>query len=96
MLCTGNHDYASPEFRTVNKSIRVESGAWIAAQAWVGPGVPVGSHAVLTAGSVASQDLEPYGIYRGNPALRVGQRQISPGGQGAVTAVANPTGSPIQ
>jgi len=51
---------------------------------------------VLTAGSVASQDLEPYGIYRGNPALRVGQRQISPGGQGAVTAVANPTGSPIQ
>ncbi|HUT57558.1 MAG TPA: WcaF family extracellular polysaccharide biosynthesis acetyltransferase [Phycisphaerae bacterium] len=96
MLCTGNHDYTSTQFKTVNKPIHVECGAWIAAQAWVGPGVHVGSHAVLTAGSVASQDLDPYGIYRGNPALKIRQRHISPGGQGAVAAAANRTGSPTQ
>lgn len=38
---------------------------------FVKPSVLVGSHAVLTAGSVASKDLEPYGIYQGNPAVLV-------------------------
>jgi len=42
----------------------------------VGPGVKAGSHAVLSAGSVASGDLEPYMIYRGNPAVVVRQRMI--------------------
>jgi putative colanic acid biosynthesis acetyltransferase WcaF len=31
---------------------------------------------VLTAGSVATKDLEPYGIYQGNPALRVKERVL--------------------
>ncbi len=44
--------------------------------AFVGPGVTVGSHAVLTAGSVAVKDLEPYGIYQGNPSVRVKERVI--------------------
>ena len=46
------------------------------AGAFAGPGVTVGSHAVLTAGSVAVKDLEPYGIYQGNPAVRVKERVI--------------------
>ena len=68
-LCTGNHNYRSPSFDLITKPIRVEPGAWIGAAAFVGPGVMVGNHAVLTAGSVAIQDLEPYGVYQGNPAV---------------------------
>ena len=75
-LCTGNHDYKSPTFDLVVKPIRVETGAWIGASALIGPGVTVGSHAVLTAGSVATDDLQPFGIYRGNPAVFVKQRTI--------------------
>jgi putative colanic acid biosynthesis acetyltransferase WcaF len=76
MICTGNHDYTSPEFRLRAEPIEIETGAWIAARAFVGPGVRVGSHAVLTAGSVASADLEPYGVYTGNPARRTRRREI--------------------
>jgi putative colanic acid biosynthesis acetyltransferase WcaF len=75
-LCTGNHDYKSPTFDLIVKPIRVESGAWIGAAAFVGPGVTVGSHAVLTAGLVATDDLQASGIYRGNPAVLAKKREI--------------------
>lgn len=76
MLCAGSHDYRSPTFDLQTGPIRVEAGAWVAAMAFVGPNVTVGSHAVLTAGSVAARDLEPYGVYRGNPAERVRERDL--------------------
>jgi putative colanic acid biosynthesis acetyltransferase WcaF len=76
-LCTGNHDYKSPAFDLIVKPIRVEAGAWIGACAFVGPGVTVGSHAVLTAGSVTTAALQAFGIYQGNPAVFVKQREIS-------------------
>lgn len=75
-LCTGNHDYKSPAFDLIVKPIHVEAGAWIGAVAFVGSGVRVGNHAVLTAGSVATTDLQPSTIYRGNPAVAVKERII--------------------
>src|ERR1022692_929675 len=76
-LCTGSHNYKLPSFDLIVKPITLENGSWIGADAWIGPGVTVGTHAVLTAGSVAGKSLEPYGIYRGNPAKLVKQRVIS-------------------
>src|ERR1035437_392611 len=81
-LCTGNHNYKSPAFDLITQPIRVERGAWIGASAFVGPGVSVGSHAVLTAGSVATKDLAPYGIYQGNPAVLVKVRRLRTDGSG--------------
>jgi putative colanic acid biosynthesis acetyltransferase WcaF len=75
-LCTGNHDYSSPTFDLIAKPIQVDDGAWLGAACWVGPGVTVGSHAVLAAGAVASHNLDPFGVYAGNPAARVKQREI--------------------
>lgn len=76
-LCTGNHNYKSPAFDLIVKPIHIEDGAWIGAGALVGPGVKAGSHAVLTAGSVATDDLLPFGIYRGNPAVFIKQRVVA-------------------
>jgi putative colanic acid biosynthesis acetyltransferase WcaF len=76
-LCTGSHDYKLSTFDLIVKPITVEDGCWIGAAAWVGPGVTIGTHAVLTAGSVTGKSLESYGIYRGNPAMRMKQRVIS-------------------
>ena len=75
-LCTGNHDYKSSTFDLIVKPISVEEGAWLGAGCWVGPGVRVGSHAVLTAGSVATRDLNRQCIYRGNPAEPVKHREM--------------------
>jgi len=76
-LCTGNHDYKSPAFDLITRAINVKQGAWIGAATFVGPGVTVGNHAVLAAGSVATAHLQEFGIYRGNPAVLVKQRDIS-------------------
>src|ERR1700679_2296578 len=56
-LCTGNHNYKSSSFDLIVKPIVVKDGAWLGASCWVGPGITVGPHAVLTAGSVATTDL---------------------------------------
>jgi putative colanic acid biosynthesis acetyltransferase WcaF len=77
-LCTGSHDYTSPTFDLITRPIRVEQGAWLGAGVFVGPGVAVGSHAVLTAGSVATKNLEPFGIFQGNPAILARKRVIGP------------------
>lgn len=75
-LCTGSHDFKSPRFDLITRPITLADGVWVGANAWVGPGVTLGSHAVLAAGSVTSKNLEPLGIYRGNPATLVKHRVI--------------------
>jgi len=74
-LCTGSHNWKSRTFDLITKRIRVEDGAWIAAKAVVAPGVVVGEGAVLGLGSVATRDLAPSGVYRGNPAIPEGERK---------------------
>lgn len=77
MVCTGSHNWRSPGFDLIVKPVAIESGAWIAAGAFVGPGVTVATHAVLTANSVATRDLKPYAIYQGNPAEKVRDRILN-------------------
>ncbi len=75
LLC-GNHDYGKPGFDLKTGEITLEQGSWIGARGVVGPGVTCHSHAVLTAGSVATRDLEPFSVYRGNPAVKIRDRVI--------------------
>jgi putative colanic acid biosynthesis acetyltransferase WcaF len=44
----------------------------------VGPGLTAFSHSVLTAGSIATKNLDAFGIYQGNPASFVKSRTIKP------------------
>lgn len=76
LLLTGNHDYKKADFPYRNGDIKIEDGAWIGARAVVCSGVTVHSHAVLTAGSVATKDLDAYGVYQGNPAVKIRCRHI--------------------
>ncbi len=76
LLLCGNHDYKKPTFDLMVGDITLEDGVWIGAKSTVCPGVTCRSHAVLAVGSVASRDLEAYGIYRGNPAEKVKIRTI--------------------
>lgn len=76
LLLTGNHNYKSTSFDLIVNGIVLEEGVWIGAKAVVCPGVSCKSHSILTVGSVATADLEPYGIYQGNPAVKVKERII--------------------
>jgi len=75
-LLTGNHDYKKESFDLRADPIVIENGVWVGAKAIVCPGVTLRNHSVLSAGTVASEDTEPYTIYRGNPAQVVRQRTI--------------------
>lgn len=76
LILTGNHDFNKATFDLKPAPVIIENGAWVGAKAVVCPGVTVHSHAVLTVGSVATSDLQPYMIYQGNPAQAVKERQI--------------------
>jgi putative colanic acid biosynthesis acetyltransferase WcaF len=77
-LCTGNHDWTDPVMPLAPRPINVEHGAWIGAFAKVAPGTTIGTGSVLSLGAVALSDTEPWGIYAGNPAVRVGTRLLDP------------------
>ncbi len=76
-LLTGNHDYSKSSFNLITKPIVIEEGVWICAKSTVYPNVVCKSHSVLLANSVADNDLEAYSLYRGNPAKKIKDRQIS-------------------
>ena len=75
-LCTGNHDWTDPEFGLIIKPINIENGVWIGAKSVILPGVKIAYHSIVTAGSVLKQDTETYGIYSGNPAVKIKERII--------------------
>ena len=75
LLLTGNHDYKSSSFDYKNEPICIENGVWIGAKSVVCPGIICENESILTVGSVATKNLESFGIYQGNPALWIRQRK---------------------
>lgn len=73
-LCGATHDYNDPRFPLVAYRMSFGAYSWICARASVLPGVNMGEGAVLGLGSVAGRDLEPWGVYAGNPAQKVRER----------------------
>jgi putative colanic acid biosynthesis acetyltransferase WcaF len=74
-LCAGTHDVDDPCFPLVARPIVLGAQAWVAADAFVGPGVTIGEGAVLGARAVAFKDLEAWTIHAGNPARRLRARR---------------------
>lgn len=77
LLLTGGHDHTRTSFDYLDQPIILQDGVWIGAKAVVTGGITCGSHSILGANSVAEKNLEPYTIYKGNPAIPVLTRTIS-------------------
>jgi putative colanic acid biosynthesis acetyltransferase WcaF len=75
-LCTGTHDIEDPYFQLKSRPIAIGARAWVAAEAFVGPGVHIGDGAVLGARGCAFKDLEPWTVYTGNPATALRKRTV--------------------
>lgn len=76
LLLCGNHNYKKSTFDLITKNIKLEDGVWIGAKCVVTGGVVCRSHSLLTVNSVAVSNLEPYSIYKGNPAVFIKERKI--------------------
>jgi acetyltransferase-like isoleucine patch superfamily enzyme len=59
------------------KPVVIGNDVWIGAQCVILPGVTIGDHAVVGAGSVVSRDVPPWSIAVGNPARVVRSRDGS-------------------
>jgi len=66
-LCTGSHDYKKATFDLRTTPIIIEPGCWIAACAFIGPGVTVRENTICTVGAVVLRDVGPNEIVSGNP-----------------------------
>lgn len=75
-LCSAGHDIEDIHFQTVARPITIGRRAWVAAEAFIGPGVTVGEGAVLGARGCAFRDLDPWMVYGGNPARALKPRRI--------------------
>lgn len=78
-LCASSHDLADPHFQLVLRPITIGAGCWVAAEAFVGPGVTMHDRAVLGARGVLLGDAAADGVYSGNPAVRIKQRVMRAG-----------------
>ncbi len=75
-LCTASHDIRSPIMELTYKPIVIGAQAWVAARAFVGPGVTLGEGAVVAACAVVSKDVEAWTVVGGNPAVRIKNRVL--------------------
>lgn len=76
-LCTASHDYRAAEFPLVTRPIEIGDHAWVAAGAFVAPGVQIGEGAVIGARSVVTRNVADWVVVAGNPARQIGQRSRS-------------------
>lgn len=74
-LCTAGHNIDHPDFPLTAASIVIGPCAWVAAEAFVGPGVAIGEGAVLGARGVSFRDMDAWIVYAGNPAKPVRPRR---------------------
>jgi putative colanic acid biosynthesis acetyltransferase WcaF len=70
-LCTGSHNFRAENFDLIVRPITIRTGSWVAAQAFIAPGVEIGEGSMVAAGSVVSENVPPKSLVRGNPAVVV-------------------------
>jgi putative colanic acid biosynthesis acetyltransferase WcaF len=73
-LCAGTHDFSRWSMPLLRPPIVVGDDVWIAAEAFVGPGVSIGEGAILGARACAFRDVPPWTINVGQPARVLRQR----------------------
>jgi putative colanic acid biosynthesis acetyltransferase WcaF len=73
-VCAGTHDYTKPDLPLVRPPISIGNGVWIAAGAFVCPGVTIGDNSVVAARAVVTKDVPDGVVVGGNPARVIKQR----------------------
>ena len=73
-LCTGTHDFTSPQLALQTGPIKVGRGAFVGARSFILPGVTLGEGCIVGAAAVVTRDVADYCIVAGNPARPIGTR----------------------
>jgi len=76
-LCAGTHDYTTRRFPLLKPPIVIGEEVWIAADAFIGPGVTVGDRAVVGARATVVKDVPADQVVVGPNATIVKQRILN-------------------
>jgi acetyltransferase-like isoleucine patch superfamily enzyme len=76
-ILTLGHDTAADDFRNRGGAVLIGDRVWIGYRAVILPGITIGDAAVIGAGAVVTNNVEPYAIMAGVPARKVGDRPRS-------------------
>lgn len=75
-LCGGSHDHRDRRMTLLRVPVTIGSDVWIAADAFIGPGVNVGDGTIVGARSSVFKDLPAWKVCHGNPARVVREREF--------------------
>ncbi|MGJ3245811.1 MAG: hormogonium polysaccharide biosynthesis acetyltransferase HpsU [Elainellaceae cyanobacterium] len=75
-LCTGSHDIHDPAFNLKVAPITIGNGVWIATDCFLGPGVHIGSNAVIGARSSVFSSMPDQQVCWGSPCRPRYQRTV--------------------
>ena len=75
-ICASSHDISDSKLPLILKPITIGNQVWIAADAFIGPGVTIGEGAVVGARAAVFKDVEPWTVVGGNPAQFIKKRVI--------------------
>ncbi len=75
-LCAGTHDYNLPGFPLYTKPIIIGDHAWVAAEAFIHPGITIGEGCVIGARSVVTKDMPGWMVCAGHPCKPIKERSL--------------------
>jgi putative colanic acid biosynthesis acetyltransferase WcaF len=76
-LCAGTHDYTTRRYPVLRPPIVIGQEAWIAADAFIGPGVTIGDRAVVGARATVIKDVPPDQVVAGPAAHPIKERILT-------------------
>ena len=78
-IVDGNHqakkEYKINEQPNETAPIAIGNDVWIASNVTILKGINISDGAIIAANSVVNTDVEPYAIYGGTPARKIGERK---------------------
>lgn len=75
-LCSASHDITKADNPLTVSGIVINDRSWVAADAFIGPGVIIGEGAVVGARAAVFKDVKPWTVVGGNPAKFLKDRVI--------------------
>ena len=75
-LVAGTHDFTKSGFPLVTKPISIGDHAWIAAEAFIHPGITIGKGCVVGARAVVISDMPEWMICAGHPCVPIKERNM--------------------
>lgn len=76
-LCNATHDITKSNHPLVVMPIVIEDQVWVAADAFIGPGVVIGQGSVIGARACVFKNVESWTVVGGNPARFIKKREIN-------------------